>query len=101
MALGVGAVSRGVGRCSYEIYLTHMLVIMGLMPFIATPKPGTAGIAAWYLALLLSSTALGWAGQRVDSEPLHRVRSRYPGRRVLAACPEADDHRAHPTSQTL
>lgn len=69
---------RGVGRCSYEIYLTHMLVILGLMPFIATSKPEGAGIVAWYVALLLSSVALGWAVHRGYSEPLNRVlRARY------------------------
>jgi len=64
---------RSVGRCSYEIYLTHMLVILGLMPFITTSKPEGAGIAAWYAALLLSSVALGWAVHHVYSEPLNRA----------------------------
>jgi peptidoglycan/LPS O-acetylase OafA/YrhL len=81
MARGIGSrllvsgtgLLRGVGRCSYEIYLTHMLVLLGLMPFIAASKPETAWLPAWYVALLLSSVALGWLVHHGYSEPLNRT----------------------------
>jgi peptidoglycan/LPS O-acetylase OafA/YrhL len=63
---------RAVGRWSYEIYLTHMLVILGLMPFIEASRPTIAWIPVWYLALLLTSIASGWLIHRVYSEPLNR-----------------------------
>ena len=68
---------RGVGRCSYEIYLTHMLVILGLMPTIQRSKPDVAWIPVWYVALLSSSVALGWVVHRVYSEPLNRALRAY------------------------
>jgi peptidoglycan/LPS O-acetylase OafA/YrhL len=78
LARGTGLM-RGVGRSSYEIYLSHMLVILGLMPFIVASKPKGPWIPVCYVALLISSIALGWLVQRVYSEPLNRaLRSRYP-----------------------
>jgi peptidoglycan/LPS O-acetylase OafA/YrhL len=69
---------RSVGRSSYEIYLTHMLVILGLMPRIVAAKPETPAIIAWYVVLLISSVALGYLVHRVYSEPLNRaLRSLY------------------------
>jgi peptidoglycan/LPS O-acetylase OafA/YrhL len=72
------------------------------MPFIAAAKPEGAGLAAWYVALLLASVALGWVVHRVYSEPLNRVlRLRFTGRRVLSPCSETDDRPAHSISKTL
>lgn len=79
LARGTGWL-RSVGRCSYEIYLTHMLVILGLMPLITASNPGSLSIAAWYVALLISSVALGWVVHHLYSEPLNRaLRSRRVG----------------------
>lgn len=64
---------RSVGRCSYEIYLTHMLVILGLMPFITASRPDGAWIRVWYVALLISSVASGWIVHGLYSEPLNRT----------------------------
>lgn len=76
LASGTGAM-RAVGRCSYEIYLTHMLVVLGLMPFIRASAPSAGWLPVWYLALLLLSVALGWALHHLYSEPLNRaLRSR-------------------------
>jgi peptidoglycan/LPS O-acetylase OafA/YrhL len=71
LAGGTGSL-RSVGRWSYEIYLTHMLVVLGLVPFIAASKPAAAWIPVWYAALLIASVALGWVVHRVYSEPLNR-----------------------------
>jgi peptidoglycan/LPS O-acetylase OafA/YrhL len=78
LARGTGSM-RGVGRCSYEIYLTHMLVVLGLMPFIKTSRPEAAWVPVWYLVLLVASIALGWVVHHFYSEPSNRaLRSRYP-----------------------
>jgi peptidoglycan/LPS O-acetylase OafA/YrhL len=78
LASGTGLM-RAVGRCSYEIYLTHMLVVLGLMPFISASRPEIAWVPVWYAALLISSVALGWVVHHAYSEPLNRaLRSRHP-----------------------
>lgn len=60
-----------VGKDSYEIYLTHMLVVLGLMPFIVKLKPD-ASIPMWYIAFLLLSVVLGLTVQRFYSEPMNK-----------------------------
>lgn len=95
MAQGVGAniLERGtglvrmIGRGSYEIYLTHMLVILGLMPLIIASQPGAAIIPVWYGALLILSVLLGLAVQSSFSEPANlalrsRLFERSPGERL-------------------
>jgi peptidoglycan/LPS O-acetylase OafA/YrhL len=71
-AKGTGLI-RLVGRSSYEIYLTHMLVLLGLMPLIVRLQPGMSWIAAWHAALLVLSVALGWIVSTVYSEPLNEM----------------------------
>jgi peptidoglycan/LPS O-acetylase OafA/YrhL len=87
LAQGVGndALTRGtgllrrIGRSSYEIYLTHMLVILALVPLVAEWRPKTSWLLSWYAALLATSVALGWLVHRLYSEPLNRaLRSRFP-----------------------
>lgn len=60
-----------VGRGSYEIYLTHMLVVLGLIPIIVKLKPD-ASISMWYFALLLLSVVLGLTVQKFYSEPMNK-----------------------------
>lgn len=71
--LARGGWVRSIGRCSYEIYLTHMLVILGSMPFIAASKPRLTWIPVWYVALLISSVTVGWLVHQVYSEPSSRA----------------------------
>jgi peptidoglycan/LPS O-acetylase OafA/YrhL len=62
LALGRGvgntALSRGtgwlrvIGRSSYEIYLVHMFVVLGLMNVFKRLKPSLGMIPLWYLAML-------------------------------------------------
>lgn len=68
---------RLAGRCSYEIYLTHMFVVLGLMhPFKELFGSGPA-IAAVYLVtyamMLALSILLGYAVERWFSDPLNRI----------------------------
>ena len=73
---GTGLI-RAIGRGSYEIYLTHMLVLMGLMPLIIASQPSIAIVPVWYGALLVLSVLLGLAVQRSFSEPTNAaLRSR-------------------------
>jgi peptidoglycan/LPS O-acetylase OafA/YrhL len=81
--VGNGALSRGthwlrvIGRSSYEIYLFHMLVVLGLMGLFKRLQPPTTTIATWYVAMLLLSVLLGCIVSGFYSEPLNRrLRSR-------------------------
>jgi peptidoglycan/LPS O-acetylase OafA/YrhL len=63
---------RALGRWSYEIYLFHMLPLIGLILwFRQAERPGFAFVAT-YIAMLLASIALGFLVFRFFSEPLNR-----------------------------
>jgi peptidoglycan/LPS O-acetylase OafA/YrhL len=57
-----------VGRSSYEIYLTHMFVVLGMMQLFKAQHDQSL-IPVWYAAMLLLSIALGYAVSRFYSEP--------------------------------
>jgi peptidoglycan/LPS O-acetylase OafA/YrhL len=89
VALGSGvgnhALSRGtgwlrlIGRASYEIYLVHMLIVLGLIGVFKRMQPSPSVIPLWYAAMLLLSLALGYGVFRGFSEP---VNAWLRGRRV-------------------
>ena len=96
LANGVGnrLLSKGTGliqlagRSSYEIYLTHMFVIFGLMhPFKALfgETPGRAAFPIAYAIMLAFSILLGLAVSRWYSEPLNQKLRRRTG--LVAAQP--------------
>jgi peptidoglycan/LPS O-acetylase OafA/YrhL len=62
---------RLVGRCSYEIYLFHMLIVLGLIAIVRQLHI-TRAFSAWYAAMLIGSVLLGFLIARVYSEPLNR-----------------------------
>lgn len=64
---------RMVGRSSYELYMTHMLVLLAPMPLIVAWRPATQLLPGLYVALLALSVALGWVVHRFYSEPLNRA----------------------------
>jgi peptidoglycan/LPS O-acetylase OafA/YrhL len=67
---------RTIGRSSYEIYLVHMLVVLGLMTLVKRLNPTLAMIPSWYLAMLSLSVLLGLALSKYFSEPVnHRLRT--------------------------
>ena len=72
---------QAVGRSSYEIYLTHMLVVLGMIPLIVELRP-EASIPLWYGTLLALSVALGTFVRHVYSEPLNKALRQRP--RLLA-----------------
>jgi peptidoglycan/LPS O-acetylase OafA/YrhL len=72
LARGTGFI-RMVGRSSYELYLTHMLVVLAPMPFILAWQPRGLIIPLVYLGMLVLSIALGWAVHEFYSEPLNRA----------------------------
>jgi peptidoglycan/LPS O-acetylase OafA/YrhL len=75
-----------VGRSSYEIYLTHMFVVLGVMQLYKTIAPATPLFPAWYAAMLLLSIALGYAVARFYSEPANAaVRQRAQRASIMAA----------------
>ncbi|MGH8200493.1 MAG: acyltransferase family protein [Steroidobacteraceae bacterium] len=70
MAKGTGWL-RVVGRCSYEIYLFHMLIVLGLIAIVRQLHI-TSGFSLWYGAMLGCSVLIGYLIARVYSEPLNR-----------------------------
>ncbi len=75
---------RWFGRNSYEIYLTHMLVVTLLAPALILASPPTNPLPL-YAGLLLLSGLLGGIVARFFSEPMNRtLRS---GHLPLAAAP--------------
>ena len=81
------------GRCSYEIYLTHMFVVLGLMhPFRYLFGAAPAASSAYpvtYAIMLVLSILLGYAVERFFSDPLNKVlRDNHAGR--VVRLPECD-----------
>ncbi len=76
---------RAIGRGSYEIYLVHMLVVLGLMDCFKSLQPSTWMIPLWYLAMLLLSIVLGLGVSKYYSDPMnHRLRAHSLTRRHSA-----------------
>jgi peptidoglycan/LPS O-acetylase OafA/YrhL len=85
MGSGVGSIAfargtgllRAVGRCSYEIYLTHMFVVfaffMGFGTFFGNHSPGKAISLASCAAVLVGSVLVGYGVSRWFSEPANRL----------------------------
>lgn len=73
---------RAVGRCSYEIYLFHMLIVLGLIAIVRQLHLARA-FSLWYAAMLGGSILLGCLIAKVYSEPLNR-RIRTASRLVFA-----------------
>ncbi|MGO4725315.1 MULTISPECIES: acyltransferase family protein [unclassified Inquilinus] len=83
---------RWFGRNSYEVYLTHMLVLTPLAPLFAATGQAADLAPLWFLGLLLLSGLLGDVVARFYSEPLNRtIRARLAG-----ATPPFDAPRRRP-----
>lgn len=81
VALGSGVgnrwLSRGtgwlriLGRASYEIYLVHMLVVLGLIGVFKQMHLPSTLIVGWSIGMLLLSFAAGYGVYRWFSEPVN------------------------------
>jgi peptidoglycan/LPS O-acetylase OafA/YrhL len=61
-----------LGRRSYEVYLTHVFIVLGLFAlFIAADKPMKA-VPVLFFAVIVISAFLGELVARTYSEPLNR-----------------------------
>ena len=62
-----------LGQRSYEVYLTHMFVVLGLFGvFVRLGKP-LVGVPGLFLAVILISGLLGELVARFYSEPMNRL----------------------------
>ncbi|MEJ0038159.1 MAG: acyltransferase [Gammaproteobacteria bacterium] len=78
---------RAVGRCSYEIYLTHMFVIFGTFHVFRALFGGVAPQAVYpvsYALMLVLSVLLGYLVSRWFSEPANRALRAWFGARMAA-----------------
>lgn len=62
---------RWLGRYSYEVYLTHEFVVMGVLSIFIKLHRGP--IALWISAVIILSGALGFVLSRTISEPANRA----------------------------
>jgi peptidoglycan/LPS O-acetylase OafA/YrhL len=67
-----GAVVRWFGRNSYEVYLTHMLVVWPMVGLFAITHQGINMAPVWFVATIALAGALGHVVSRYYSEPLNR-----------------------------
>jgi peptidoglycan/LPS O-acetylase OafA/YrhL len=76
--VGNAAIARGTrwlrttGRCSYEIYLFHMLIVLALIAIVRHSHVAPRTFPLWYAAMLGGSIVLGYLIARGYSEPLNR-----------------------------
>jgi peptidoglycan/LPS O-acetylase OafA/YrhL len=84
-----------IGRCSYEIYLTHMFVVFTAFALFRALDAGIAWVVPWYVVAMAASIALGWAVERWFSSPANAwLRARWLRRGALAR--EVRWAKAHP-----
>lgn len=62
-----------VGQCSYEIYLSHSFLTVGLGRLFKSLEPEPAYVSLWYAIGTLLSVVLGFALARYFSEPANRA----------------------------
>jgi len=78
---------RWFGRNSYEVYLTHMLVVWPMVMLFLHFRQGPNLAPLWFLATTALAGVAGYALERLYSEPLNRrIRARFlPGSKTTAA----------------
>jgi peptidoglycan/LPS O-acetylase OafA/YrhL len=64
---------RSFGRLSYEVYLTHMFVVLGVVRVFKTSGGGLRWGVLWYVPAVAFSWLLGWVVARFVSAPSERA----------------------------
>jgi peptidoglycan/LPS O-acetylase OafA/YrhL len=68
-----------LGKCSYEVYLTHMFIVFALFSlFIEAGKPIKA-VPLLFLAVIVTAGILGEGVARLYSEPMNRLLRKQTG----------------------
>lgn len=86
-----------LGQRSYEVYLTHMFVVLALFHFFLELGKPMLAIPLLFVATVVLSTLLGDVVARLYSEPMNRmIRQRWGGSRVIvsAGTPETTASKA-------
>jgi peptidoglycan/LPS O-acetylase OafA/YrhL len=81
-ACALGMPLRWLGRRSYEIYLTHMFVVMsgfGVFKAMAMPGAGVGAVTLLFVLVILVAALLGGAVEQYYSEPMNRLTRRLFG----------------------
>ena len=60
-----------MGRLSYEIYLTHMFVVMWLAALFVRSGKAMRGVPLLFVAVIVCATALGWVISKMYTEPMN------------------------------
>jgi peptidoglycan/LPS O-acetylase OafA/YrhL len=68
----INAVLRWFGRNSYEVYLTHMLVVWPMMRIFYDLRQPINSAPLWFLAITALAGILGYVVARFYSEPLNQ-----------------------------
>ena len=63
---------RWFGRNSYEVYLTHMMVIFALLPAAKYLDAGNRWVILWYSLMITAAGVFGWCIAHFYSEPMNR-----------------------------
>jgi peptidoglycan/LPS O-acetylase OafA/YrhL len=82
----------GIGRHSYEIYMTHMFIVFACFGVFLEAGKSMRLVPALFIAVILVSAVLGALVSRFFSEPLNnRLRRRWlADSRMLAPNPETE-----------
>jgi peptidoglycan/LPS O-acetylase OafA/YrhL len=76
-----------LGQRSYEVYLTHMFVVLGLLNiFVAAGKP-PGGVPLFFVGTVIVSGILGALVARFYSEPMNRLLRKRWGRNTAVQTP--------------
>jgi len=63
---------RWFGRNSYEVYLTHMMMIFAMLPLAKYFDPGNRWVILWYIIMIATAGVFGWCIAHFYSEPMNR-----------------------------
>jgi peptidoglycan/LPS O-acetylase OafA/YrhL len=74
-----------IGKSSYEIYLTHMFVVLATAGLFRASGAALSWVFGFYLAATLGSVALGWLVARYFGRPLTAALRNAPAQRKRAA----------------